>query len=1363
MTSCRLRISQEKVSLLYKEGAEVSHRPGHLDTAAEMHLFDLARLRHGPQQNEILLKVGAALARAYLNGAAGEALRVEVAEAERRGATVELGLEIDDALAALPWEALRLPAEGEIPGEPLALHPNVRLFRAIPGLVATPALPIPGPLRILVVIGSPEEQNARGELLDMERELERILDAVEPARKQERPAYVRILHRGTVDALRAELARERFHVLHITCHAGPGVLVLEREDGSADRVGAERLCREALVPDRGVPLVVLAGCATALSVRREDRGEAPLPGLARALLAHGVPAVLAMQAPVGDAYATALGARLYHALATAERADPLDAVSAARRLLETARRSGNLDVREARVRAEWATPALYLRGPSLPLLDLTAPFAEIAPPPEPILAAGVVVRGVGDFVGRRREERRLLQALRGGRAGILVHGLGGIGKSSLAAETLRVLFAEGWLVASLYGPITPDSLLAAAGRTYLAALQSEGVAENDPRRELAVTLGRPDVDWEERFADLSRLLLGERNLVLLLDNFEDNQGDDHAIRDEDLAALLARWVCNPGLTRFLITTRYPFELSEPHRLDKLHLGPLSFAETRKLIWRLPALDNLSPEDQLRAYADVGGHPRALEYLDALLRGGPARFQDVADRMEKRLEERGIPQPETWMKGVAGDLDRALAEAVTLAVDDVLLDRLLERLETVPLAKELLVGAAVYRVPVGLLGLVWQVGEEVEKPVGFLKDLGLLAPAGRTGSGLELFLVHRWTASAVLARAGAEEKIQPHHRAAQFWRRRVERMPQIGAEDVEQLLEARHHHYEAGEIAEAAKVTAWLCSQFEGWGAYWRVEQLCRETLSWLPERSVEAAGFMQNLGAISYGRGELSQALEWCQKSLQINEELGNQAGMASSYHDLGAIAHDRGEMLQALELSQKSLQIKEELGARDGMASSYRQLGGIAQGRGDLSQALEWYQKSLQIEEELGDPDGVASSYHQLGRIAQDRGYLSQALEWYQKSLQIKEALGNRADMAVIYHQLGRVAQDRDALPQALEWYQKSLQINEELGNRAGMAGSYHQLGSIARGRGELSQAAEWYQKSLQISGELGNRADMASSCHQLGVLAQEHSDLPQAQKWYQKSLQIQEDLGNLAKIANSYHNFGAIAQSRGDLSQALEWYQKSLQIKEELGNRADMAITYHQLGTLAQDRSDLSQALEWYQKSLQIDEELGNRADMAITYHQLGMLSQDRGDLSQALGWYQKSLKIKEELGNRAEMAITYHQLGTLAQDRGDLSQALEWYQESLKIDEELDNRAGMAISCGQLGLLAQAKGDYSQAEAWTQKALRIVEELGDYAGTARALSQLSVLAAEQGQPGKAIALNFRNLAIQLKRVFRKRRGAR
>ncbi len=79
--------------------------------------------------------------------------------------------------------------------------PNVLLYRSLAREGGIPTIQIPGPLRILVAIGSPEGQNERGELLNMERETARILDSVERARKKGK-AHVRVLETGNVRAIR---------------------------------------------------------------------------------------------------------------------------------------------------------------------------------------------------------------------------------------------------------------------------------------------------------------------------------------------------------------------------------------------------------------------------------------------------------------------------------------------------------------------------------------------------------------------------------------------------------------------------------------------------------------------------------------------------------------------------------------------------------------------------------------------------------------------------------------------------------------------------------------------------------------------------------------------------------------------------------------------------------------------------------------------------------------------------------------------------------------------------------------------------------------------------------------------------------
>ena len=169
------------------------------------------------------------------------------------------------------------------------------------------------------------------------------------------------------------------------------------------------------------------------------------------------------------------------------------------------------------------------------------------------------------------------------------------------------------------------------------------------------------------------------------------------------------------------------------RLAWHHLGPLSLAETRKLIWRLPALDALPAAGQQRAHALVGGHPRTLEYLDALLRGGAAVFPDVAARLETALDRRGITDPARWLHGVQGDLDRALAETITLAADDILLDSLLSAVQDAPPARELIGRLAVYRRPVDETGIAWQLSRADRRP-GTARRAAGPPPTGLDGAG-----------------------------------------------------------------------------------------------------------------------------------------------------------------------------------------------------------------------------------------------------------------------------------------------------------------------------------------------------------------------------------------------------------------------------------------------------------------------------------------------------------------------------------------------------------------------------------------------------------------------------------------------------
>lgn len=164
---------------------------------------------------------GRLLAASFLPHPVAQVFRNALSRAEAAHKGLSLGIQVSGTLARLPWEALPTPGGSR----PLALEPLVDVYRRSPG---GQVRPVPGPLRILVAISSPEQDGS--EPLDYEAELRNVVDAVRAARAGE--AHVRVVRFATTAGIFSALEAQAAHILHISAHGSPGRLVLEDDDGA---------------------------------------------------------------------------------------------------------------------------------------------------------------------------------------------------------------------------------------------------------------------------------------------------------------------------------------------------------------------------------------------------------------------------------------------------------------------------------------------------------------------------------------------------------------------------------------------------------------------------------------------------------------------------------------------------------------------------------------------------------------------------------------------------------------------------------------------------------------------------------------------------------------------------------------------------------------------------------------------------------------------------------------------------------------------------------------------------------------------------------------------------------------------------
>ena len=613
-----------------------------------------------------LREVGRRLTEDFLAGPVGAALAAQVAEATGLNEVLELGLEVaGQPLTDLPWEALQVPeASGEIAeagGSPLVLHRNVAAYRLIGGLGTAPAYRVRGPLRLLVAIASPETADA--ELLDYEAELARIVAAVEPARRRGE-AYVRVLNEGSLAAISAALTEdpEGFHVLHLSCHARPGELLLETAGGQPDLVTAQRLLEEGVPAGADLPMVVLSGCSTGLAARQErlhpdgrpgraagfwrPAAEAGRPGRVRvrrcwpasppSWCGAGVPQVLAMQAPVTDPYATALSAGVLPA--AGHRRLPGPAAGPGRGAA-----GGRTGPAGAAARLAAARPGRM----GHPGADRPGAAAAAVQPARAV-GTGAPAAGPGAGRGRGGPGGRGLRRAAGRDAPGPPRAGRDRGGAGAARHRRGRQVHPGRRGAAVPGRATPGWWSPRPGRSrWMTCSARSGPGCTWRRRRpraarawpgRACTLRAADVEWADRWRLLAEQILPAVPMIVLLDNFEDNlqEADDGGwqVRDPELAAFLAGWARRPGQSRLVFTCRYPFSLPgrAERRLAGLHLGPLSAAETSKLMWRLPGLDALPAAGQgpgLPRRRRAPAHP-GIPRCAAARRAGPLRGRRRAD-------------------------------------------------------------------------------------------------------------------------------------------------------------------------------------------------------------------------------------------------------------------------------------------------------------------------------------------------------------------------------------------------------------------------------------------------------------------------------------------------------------------------------------------------------------------------------------------------------------------------------------------------------------------------------------------------------------------------------------------------------------
>jgi predicted ATPase len=581
------------------------------------------------------------------------------------------------------------------------------------------------------------------------------------------------------------------------------------------------------------------------------------------------------------------------------------------------------------------------------------------------------------LVGRAGDLAGLSELVRENRM-VTITGPGGTGKTRLLIELGRTLtpeFLDGVSFAALADVTDPAGFVPALAEA-LDVKEAEGR-----------TLGEGIVS-----------LVGERNALLLLDNFE---------QIVSAAAEVARMIerC-PGL-RVVTTSRTPLRIAAEREYP---LAPLDIDSAVALFRERAGKLELAAENA----EAVRGICRRLDGLPLAVELAAARVRLLAPEALLERLDRAL---DVLTSGARDAPERQRTLRATIDWSHTLLteheQRLFRRLAV-------FVGGFTVRDVESACG---EPHEPVLDELESLIDNALVQTDGQSGR-LRLLQTIGEYARERLAAAGEEHELSRRHarryaRLAREIRDGIEGTDQIpslqrGIADegnIEAALDTLLEAADAGDSV-AREEGLQLCGDL--W-MYWhmRGKNLTqrRYALAFLDSDrrarpTVARVGALLSAGVASWVFGQFEKANEEWAEAYRIAFELeaDRELCLAAMSWGFGLLAMD---VPKGLALMGEGIELSRRLGFTWAEGFTLTLAGILHSAAGDLDAAQRSYSEGLEIQRRIGDEHGAGLSLGGLAQLAADRGDLDEALDLYRQSLAAFQANGDRAEEARILSEL--------------------------------------------------------------------------------------------------------------------------------------------------------------------------------------------------------------------------------------------------------------------------------------------------------------------------------------------------------------------
>lgn len=273
---------------------------------------------------------------------------------------------------------------------------------------------------------------------------------------------------------------------------------------------------------------------------------------------------------------------------------------------------------------------------------------------------------------------------------------------------------------------------------------------------------------------------------------------------------------------------------------------------------------------------------------------------------------------------------------------------------------------------------------------------------------------------------------------------------------------------------------------------------CIEIYERVNPNSIILATSYNNYSIVNWELGDLKEALSYQIKAIHIYKNKKNKdlLALSDSYNNISLIYWDLWDLETAEKYQKEAIAIREKIlkEKHPYLAQSYSNLSIVYIRKKDFAKALYWQLKALSIREEIYNkphPD-LAQSYNNMSVIYRDTGKLSEALKYQTSALRIREQIlsKNSPDIAISYDNISIILRMQKKFKKALDYQIKGIAIRESPGfsPSPNLGKAYLNISEIYLYLDNISNAYLYVNKAIAVLEKWFDKdSDIIKSCKDL------------------------------------------------------------------------------------------------------------------------------------------------------------------------------------------------------------------------------------------------------------------------------------